>query len=687
MPGRARFSTQQTNFIGGVLTPRLSAHTDLGRYRVGLEECLNYIVQPQGGLARRSGTRFIRATDGAGVDPTRLVPFIFSEAQSYMLALSDLKAEVFSGNAYIGAGGTFTTRVPESLLSKVQYAQSADVLFLVCGQRMPTAIVRASHSSWTGFDMFATGGGGFYGLKDGPYLTENTTATTITPSATTGAITLTASAALFSDSDQGRLVRLKHGSTWGWCSILSFISPTQVNAQVESTLGGVGAVTTWRLGAFYFTTGAGDVGNFPKAVALFQQRLVLKGTDLEPDTVWMSRTGDYFNFAPTETDGTVNDDNAITVTPASGQVDVISWGRTHKDLLIGSDGGLTSLNAGRDSVAVTPSNVQMRQISSFGAHAAPAMIAGAAVVYIQQRQRKLRSLFYEGSDLSQQREEDLTLLAEHLTSGALTELAYADNPNGIVWCLLATGELLALTFLPDQQVAAWHKHIIGGALAGGIAQVTSIAVIPGSGHDELWMVVKRTINGSAVHYIEKLQPDFDPDVDVLSDAWCVDSGLQYSGAPATTLTGLDHLEGETVQVLGDGVVHASKVVAGGQITLANAVSKAQVGLGFTSRAKTLPVTLGETINDVRMDKKRIHHVTWSVRGLSHLKAGTQVGVQRAILFRDPATYGAGVPMVTTAKRVSWPGQPEISPAIVFSQDAPTPGQILALQAEVVSNAA
>jgi hypothetical protein len=211
--------------------------------------------------------------------------------------------------------------------------------------------------------------------KDGPYLSTNTTSTTITPSATTGSITLTASSTEginsgtgFQESDVGRLIRLKSGANWGWAEITSYSSATQVAADVQENFSGTSATSQWRLGLWSDTTGYPSVGTF------FEDRLALGGVKKYPQRLDLSRTGDYENFATTDLDGTVVSDHALAFTLNANNVNAIRWLLDdEKALMIGTVGGEWPLRPSNLNEALDAENPpQAKRSTGYGsANVAP----------------------------------------------------------------------------------------------------------------------------------------------------------------------------------------------------------------------------------------------------------------------------------------------------------------------------
>ena len=159
----------------------------------------------------------------------------------------------------------------------------------------------------------------------------------------------------------------------------------------------------------------------------------------------------------------------------------------------------------------------------------------------QRARRKLHDMIYS-FDLDRLKPRDVTLAAEHITQNQVIALSYQQEPVNVVWALRNDEVLIGQTYYPDQNVIGWHRHIIGGSFSTGNAVVESISTIPSSdgSRDELWMIVKRTINGSTRRYVEYMTRYYEDDIDI-TDAFHVDAGLTYDSTSTTTVSGLDHL--------------------------------------------------------------------------------------------------------------------------------------------------
>ncbi len=235
------------------------------------------------------------------------------------------------------------------------------------------------------------------------------------------------------------------------------------------------------------------------------------------------------------------------------------------------------------------------------------------ILFLERGGLKIRELSYD-FDQDKYVSPDLTILAEHITGDGIVEMDFTITPFPIMWAVRTDGSIAGLTYDRAQNLVAWHKHVTDGSFE-------SVAVIPGQTEDELWAIVNRTISGSTVRYIERMNPTFDETV--LTNAFFVDSGLTYSFNPATTaVTGLSHLEGETVQVLADGVVLGDEVVSSGAITIDSAATDVHVGLTYTSILQTMRPELTDASGSTQGRKKRINEIVLRLKDAKQYKYGS-----------------------------------------------------------------
>tara|TARA_B100000963_G_scaffold60956_3_gene48926 strand:+ start:221 stop:2509 length:2289 start_codon:yes stop_codon:yes gene_type:complete len=447
--------------------------------------------------------------------------------------------------------------------------------------------------------------------------------------------------------------------------------------QSVTITGNLGATSEFSLGAFSTTTG------FPSTVVFFEQRLVFANTATQPQTIFFSVSGDFEDFNA----GILNS-SALTYTIGSNQVNVIRYLTASRALLIGTSGGEFVVRASSDE-PISPTNTQILRQASYGsANIQPVAVANV-VLFVQRAKRKLRELVYSfGSD--SYFAPDLTILSENITEGLIKEIALQQEPDNIVWCVMENGKFVGMTYRREEEVVAWHDHEIGGTFTDSgttfnYGFVESVATIPSSTRteDEVYIVVARTIGGATKRYIERLKPiDFGTDVE---DAFFVDSGLTYSGSSATTISGLTHLEGQTVRIVANGATHADKVVSSGAVTLDRAATKAHIGLPYTSTLQTMRIDAGGMQGTSQAKIKRINDVTVRLHKSVGVKVGSSESVTDLIPFRSSANaMDKPIALFSGDKEVEFDGGYETDGHIVVIQDQALPLTVLSIYPRITT---
>ena len=811
----ARVHPFQTNFTAGELTPKLAGQVDFKKYNNGVEEMQNMTVFPQGGATRRYGSRFVAEVKDSSKS-TRIIPFEFNITQSYILELGDQYIRFYKDNgqitntpktitgitqanpavvtvsshgysngddvwinsvvgmtqvnsrrfrianvttntfelqgvdstgytAYASAGtaaDVFEIASPytESQLYEIAFTQSADVMYLVHEDVSPRKLSRTGHTNWTLTEV---------DFKRGPYLDQNTTSTTMTPSGTSGSVTITASSSTFVATDVGRLIKFNSGHA----KITNFSSATQVTATTTDNFSGTGGTTDWSLGTFTSTKG------FPKAVSFFEQRLVFAGTTSFPQTIFASESGLYEEFDV----GSGNAADAFIYTIAANRVNVIRWLAPARDLIVGTVGG--EFKVGRPTgEPLKPDNVQITQQTTYGGYTTQPIQIGNAVLFVQRQQKKVREFAYR-FESDAYLAPDMTLLAEHITGKGIVDVDYAQEPDSIYWAVRKDGALLGLTYQREEDVIAWHRHIIGGSYKltfngasdvtdsvtdsnnngfvtisnhglstgdkvtysagggtklGGIvdgqdyfvyvvdankfefastyeqaidrtiiqiqdgvganhsvkaqAQVKSVSTISEASENQTYIVVRRRINGNIVQYVE-----------YLDDLLKLDSGLAGTvNGSSSTITGLDHLEGEEVQILIGDAVFPNQTVTNGAISVSlNSTSgfkSIEIGLAYTSKIKTMRIEAGANAGTAQGRKKRYNEVMVRL----HKTIGIKINGDQLPFRTSSMHMGQNIPEFTGDKRVTnlgWDRDGQIE----ILQEQPLPMTVLGITGTLVTS--
>ena len=658
------------------------------------------------------------------------------------------------------------TPYAEADLYDIEGPQSADTLYLF-NENYPThKLQRFGHTTWSLVEV---------AWQDGPYLDENTTTTTLLPSANTGlGINLTLSSIDgindgqgWLSTDIGRIVRYKKTTVYGWAVITSITSTTVAVADVKKDFEATPtATTTFSLGAWSGTTG------YPQVASFFEQRLYVGATAVQPQTLWGSQTADFENHTPDNFSGTIEADDALNFTLSADDVNAIRWISAGGDtMVIGTDGGEWIPSS--SGAVITPLDITIRRQTTKGSANLQPVRIDSTVLFIQKGLRKLRELVFS-FDINSYVSPNLTRTSNHISKSGIVEIDYAEEPDSILWAVRNDGQLLSLTYRREEDVLGWSRNILGGSFDGGDAVVESVITVPGAdgsgqvqdstSRNEVWVIVKRTINGATKRYIEFFERDFETG-DSQEDAYYVDScitldtpvtitgatranpvvitaashgfsdgdeirhtdfvggmtelnGQTYKVANKTTntyeltnpdtganidgtgfavayisggiankkitaITGLDHLEGEAVKILGDGAILTDKTVASAAITLSQAASVAQIGLGYKHKLVTLKISAGNPAGTALGRVKRIYGIVFSLLNSHTLSFGKDSNDLDEIDFRvvtDPMDSAA--PLFSGERFVDFPGPWDRDVRITIESDDPVPFTLLALAPEI-----
>mgnify|MGYP003630115778 FL=1 len=650
----------QTNFSVGELDPLIRARTDLQQYQNALEEATNVIIQPQGGFKRRDGLKFIHDF-GASFLEFKIIPFEFSVDDSYLLVLVTDRIYIFKDGvlqtSINGSGYNYLspTGVTTAMLDEINYTQAVDTLILCHEDLQTKRLVRNSDTSWTLENLPITN------LPQYPYAFDTHMPDfTITPSATTGNITITASAAATEtgtaqggaadtitvkaassyadDQPNGMFITLTSGtgsgqtrhvedfvastkvmtvypawttapdattgykvepfapaavgeyaqvtSTFGRARYVEFVSSTVMKAVVEVPFFDTGGILA---GEWESEHGYEDVWSttrgWPKSAAFHEGRLYFGGSKSRPNTVWGSGVINYFDFNV----GTGLDDESVEATINTNQLNSIVNLFSGNDFRIFTTGGeFVVLQASNDPI--TPANFFVRPQTRLGSKAGiPVEDLNGASVFIQ-RQGKSLNAFQYGDTTASYQIQNISALSSHLLKGpidmAARRAASTDESDRLFVVNGDDGTMAVYSILVGQNVIAPSRFSTDGDFLAVAVEVADVYVI-----------VKRTINGQIRYLLEK----FDPDL-------TLDSAKTGGAASSVNMT---QLRGETVQIVRDGVVEAEQVVPASPYTITfatAATSSYEVGLNYTVTARTMPAEPVLASGSVQGFKKRIVQV-------------------------------------------------------------------------------
>lgn len=396
-------------------------------------------------------------------------------------------------------------------------------------------------------------------------------------------------------------------------------------------------------------------GEYPSCVAHYQQRRFFGNTDHAPDAVFASRVGLPSNFGISSP---LQDDDALIFRLAANQHNPVRHLVPLKQLIVLTDAGGWIVEGGTDG-ALAPQSINANQHIYAGCSSVRPVVVGNAILYVQARGTILRDVQFN-INVDGLAGRDLTIFSSHLfgRGKSIRDLDYQPSPDSIIWVVREDGYMLGLTYLPDQDIWAWHRHSTGLLNADGTPGdgfFWSVCVVSEDDEDAVYFIVRRSVNGATVRYIERLATREIVDFDL--DCHFVDAGLTYVGAPVNNVGGLGHLVGKVCAVLGDGAVifngdstaanAANFTVNGGgtfPVVFPAAYSKIHVGLPIRF-AEIETLDIDEPAGGVRDKQKRVPIVTALVdkssRGFSAGPDTTHLSLYRAPSYEPAADEFTG----------------------------------------------
>lgn len=584
----------QTNFASGEIDPLLRARVDIAQYQNGAERLENVLVQPQGGVRRRGGMKYLYELP-AGANPqngTRTIAFEFSVADHYMLVFTNQRMYIFKDRTLItninGTGNDYlaVTAVTSDILSTMCWTQSADTLIVTHKDINPVRIVRnATDSSWTvsnlAFDSIP---------KYAFTLSLSNPGATLTPSDVSGSITLTASTGVFSAGSVNQYINI---APQGRCRIVSYISTTKVEAVTEIPLFSTDVIASggWELEAGYENVWSVSRG-WPRTCTFHEGRLFFGGSRSRPSTMWGSKVALFFDFNPDQ----AYDDDAIEATLDTNSLNIITDMISGRDLQVFTTGGEFFVpQQGLDPI--TPANFFAKAVSRNGSREGiRVQQLQSGTLYVQRQGKALNEFQYNDTTLSYI-STSISLLSSHLINNpielALRKASSTEESDSLLM-LNGDGTISAYSILRQQNVIAPSRIITNGDIKDVGVDI-----------EDIYTVTKRTFDSVDRYFIE-----------VLDDASLTDCSFQ--GGAASGASGLPH-EGASINIIADGNVLADEVVTSGAVTFDRASTTSyEVGLGFNVVIKTLPFEPRMSVGVRTGFKKRILEVNAILYETQHL---------------------------------------------------------------------
>lgn len=608
----------KSNFTGGEWSPELEGRVDIPQFETAANSLVNFIPTPFGGIKTAPGT--VCVSDAVAVNSGRLIDFLFNTEQAYVVELNTNYCRFYANNGRVedtaknvelvdSSGGLFRITitghgysngdhvrlrnllgVPQinrdwavsnvtadtftlaastyaagytsggtvrkiievvspwlaEDLTAIRVTQDADTMYLFHADYATQKLVRVSATSFTLSEV---------DWEVTPFDEDDTnSAITITPSGTSGNIVVNSSAAIFTADRIGQHMRIANGAV----KITAIVNSTDANANVRVNIVAVGT-TNWAWGAWGILPGWPSVGLF------YEDRLVTG----KIQTLDGSKTGEYENFDMFST----ADNYAWEYNLVSRQANLMRWMAADDLLFIGTSGREFKVTGGNES-GITPTSVLARPTSKHGSYDVDAVETTSGIVFVQRSGTKARLISYS-FDKDKYQATDLTLLSNRMLTGGVAQIAYQAEPYENIWFAKSAGNAAVLTLLSDQNVTAWSRFHTSGT-------VKSVAVIPTSTLDQVWMLVQRVIDGETRQYVEYLDATVNVDCAVTAT---------FNSAVTSITSGLEYLEGKEVTIVADGAVSTAQTVTDGALPAELDFAATSITFGLAKPTPTIRLFL------------------------------------------------------------------------------------------------
>ena len=644
-----RFVDIQTNFSTGELDPLLRSRVDLAQYNNALSKATNVVVQPQGGLRRRPGLKYLaelpNSSTPSAANGVRLVPFEFSVDDSYMLCFTPSRMYVFKDGVQItaingGANDYLATSITGAMLSDICWTQSADTMIIVHPDLQPVKLVRgATNADWTMTTIT------FDSIPKYAFTMTVTSSTTLsaghlTPSAVSGNVELTSQNSAFSAASVGQYI---NATPQGRARIIQYTSATKVNAVVEYPFFSTANIAqgNWEIESGYEDVWSSGKG-WPRTVTFHEGRLYFGGSKSRPSTIWGSKINLFYEFEASES----LDDDAVEATLDTSSLNVIVDMISGRDLQVFTTGGEFYVpQSGTEPI--TPLTLTFKAVSRNGTKTGTRVQSlESGSVYIQRQGKSLNEFLFSDTQLTYVTTR-ISLLSGHLLKTpsrmALRRATSTDEGDLLMMVNTDDGTMAVFSIMRSQQITAPSEFITDGVFRDVGVDVTDI-----------YAVVKRTFNGTDRYFVEYFS--FDRFTD-----------CAFVGGAAASASSLPHI-GKALNVICDGVPQGNETVSGGgSVTFDRAsTSSYEVGLPFTVYAKTMPIEIKLQTGTRLGFKKRIVEINAVVNDTQHIALNNNPVPFRTFdnpLLDDPEPEFTGIKRVNGVLGYSREATVEISQSL------------------------
>ena len=685
----AQFRVVQTSFSSGEISPEMLGRTDTSKHQNGLKRSTNAFISPFGGVVRRNGSRYVN-TAKYNDKHVILIKFVFSVDQSYMLEVGDRYMRFYINGHVIRdpKGGDIyeiSTPYSESELDAIRYTQRQDTMFLVHGDHPIMELKRYGDTDWRltavvfdtmpfeetiptphaylKFDRNEKEVGkhltiSFYsdeGCKNKYHCIERPDIETRI-SVNGGVLKIVGMWEELTGLPEwlGPSIpagNVKHGK---YCKVdCKILYPLSSNITAIPN--------SWTL----LRPGWSEELGYPSATYLHQQRLIFASSRKFPRKIWMSTTGNPYNFDTADS----SDDDALSVGIDDNQGNKIMHLTQNQVLLALTAGNEFSVTGGYEN-GIKPSNINIRLQSAFGSSNVRPINVGASMLFVQRAGKQLKAVSnggYYGTDV-----EWVTLseISRHLLDSGIKSMTYQQEPNSMVYVVCNNGTIAALTYNAEQEIAGWGLFETDG-------EYMNVCCIPDKTSDVVYTAVRRKRNGVPTICIETLDPSLNTD--------CAMTGYEPKGE--SVWSGFDHLEGATVSIIADGAVMPSQQVKNGTITLNRNAVSIEVGFNYKTQIELLfqdfPINAGTTVG-ARLTVSEIVFRTHKTSSAMVYCYGSDSGQLLTSRKFGPNLLDKPPPELETSVRLDALGWDINDINIVIEQDQPLPFHLMAVSYVVTS---
>lgn len=720
----------QAAFSSGELDPALHARADLAIYQTGLAICENFIVRGQGGVENRPGYEFKNEVKDSD-DAVRLIPFAFNDDDTYMLEFGPEYLRVqrngeqvllpsapsawvtatsytagdhvanggtnyhctvdhtSAGTSEPGVGATWTdfwhplvndiveieTPYVAGDLRFIDYQQNGSILVLTVDGQDPRKLTRIDHHQWTIEDI------DFSPAIDAPTgvvvtassaNTEKTYEYVITAINSDGEESIPSTAGTDTNFESMNGDATKYNDIT-WSAVTGAVSYS-IYKEAQGVFGFIGSATSLSfrdtgLAAKVADTPPADRDPFaatagqPRTVAYHEQRLVFGGAD--PQNVELSQVGNYFNFTMSEP---ARDSDAMSLDIVTSRIAQIRYVVSQGDLMVFTAGAEVRITSGDNPFILE--NIRRRVQSGYGcAQGVKPQLMGDKILFVQRGGQIIRDFAYS-FEADKFTGKEVSVIARHMFQGRkIVAWTYQPEPDSVLWIVMDDGNMVGVTYLPEHDTLAFHRHELNGF-------VEDVATVPQGESEKLYIVVRRTIDGVTRRYIEMAS---DREFTTIEDSTFLDSHVTGT-ITGTTISGLDHLEGEEVKALVGGDVINDLTVTSGSVDLPREYTnaKAVVGLAYESTLRTLEPWLEGAYSN-QMSIARLQLRVLNTRGVW---AGADEDDLVEYRTRDLEDWGEPGRAITDTIELVLPSTWDFKGQVYVKQTDPLPCNILAVVPDV-----